>query len=178
MRLEPLGRRHRDGLLFAAAYDEIWAYLDEPTPRTRADVEALIHDAEQDRARRKRMPFAVLGATSDQVIGSVSLIDIRPEDRTVEIGWVWMTPGQWGTGASREAIFLLMRHAFETMGAIRVAYKTDVRNIRSRKAITSLGATQEGIFRNHRILSDGHVRDSVYYSVISEEWPTIRSRHS
>ena len=174
--LQPLGYQHTAGLLAAAAFDEIWTYLDEPTPRTIDDAKTLICDAEKEHARGGRIPFATLDTDSREVIGSISLIDIRPQDRAVEVGWAWLTPSRWSTGASREAIFLIMRHAFDTMGAIRVAYKTDSRNIRSRKSILSMGATQEGTFRNHRILSDGYIRDSIYYSVIREEWPAVRDR--
>lgn len=174
--LEPLGYQHTKELLVAAAYDEIWVYLDEPTPRTTEDATALIQDAKKDHARGTRLPFAIVGRDSGQVIGSISLIDIRQQDRAVEIGWAWITPSTWGTGASREAIFLLMRHAFDNMGAVRVAYKTDSRNARSRRSILGLGGTQEGVLRNHRILRNGYIRDSVYYSVIREEWQTIRER--
>jgi RimJ/RimL family protein N-acetyltransferase len=176
VRLEPLSYRHAAGLLAAAAYDEIWTYLDEPTPRVTGDVEALIRDAEEERANGARLPFATVDISSGQVIGSISLIDIRQRDRAVEIGWAWLTPSKWRVGASRDAVFLLMRHAFDTMGAIRVAYKTDSRNVRSQNSIMGMGATREGVFRNHRILSDGYVRDSVYYSVIREEWPAVRER--
>lgn len=87
-----------------------------------------------------------------------------------------MTPSHWRTGATREAAYLLMRHDFKTLGVIRVAFKTDSRNIRSQRAITGLGAAQEGVFRNHRILRDGHIRHSIYCSVIREEWPQVRNR--
>ena len=176
VRLEPLSYQHTAGLLAAAAYDSIWTYLDEPTPRTMEDAETLIRDAREDQARGVRLPFATIATDNDEIVGSISLIDIRQRDRAVEVGWAWLTPRRWGTGASREAIFLLMRHAFETMGVVRVAYKTDSRNTRSQNSIIGLGATKEGILRNHRILSDGYVRDSVYYSIIPEEWPAVRER--
>jgi N-acetyltransferase len=176
VRLEPLSYDHSADLLDAAMYDEVWTYLDEPTPRTVRDINALIRDAKEEHANGTRLPFAIIDSSNGRAIGSISLIDIRQQDRSVEIGWAWLTPSKWGIGAAREAIFLLMRHAFETMGTVRVAYKTDRRNHRSQRSITGIGATQEGIFRNHRILSDGYIRDSVYYSVIPEEWPTVRER--
>jgi RimJ/RimL family protein N-acetyltransferase len=107
---------------------------------------------------------------------STSYIDIRPSDRTPEIGWTWLTPGSSGTGANTEAKFLLMRHAFETLGAGRVAIKTDLRNVRSQRAIKRLGAHREGVWRNHRLLSTGRYRDSVFYSVIDSERPSIRDK--
>lgn len=176
VRLEPLTPAHGDGLLRAAAYDEIWTYLDEPTPRSAADAARLIDEAQGEFASGARLPFAVIEQNSDEVVGSISLIDIRRHDRSVEIGWMWFTPSVWRTGVSRESVFLLMRHAFESLGAIRVAYKTDSRNVASQRLILDMGGTYEGTFRNHRILSDGYVRDSLYYSVICSEWPLVRSR--
>ncbi|MET7749318.1 GNAT family protein [Micromonospora sp. NPDC005367] len=176
IRLEPLGPGHAEDLLAAAAYDEIWTYLDEPTPRTREAIGAFISDALQDQGRGQRLPFAVVDLHSGRAIGSTSYIDIRPNDRTLEIGWTWLTPSHWGTGANTEAKFLLMRHAFEVLGAGRVAIKTDLRNVRSQRAIERLGAHREGVWRNHRILSTGRYRDSVFYSVIDSEWPAIRDK--
>jgi RimJ/RimL family protein N-acetyltransferase len=177
VRLEPLGMVHADDLLVSAGYDEIWTYLDEPTPRRFEDIARLLSDALAESSDGNRMPFAIVDAATGQAIGSVSLIDIRPHDRAVEIGWAWLTPPRWGTGAYREAIYLLARHAFETMNAIRVVYKTDSRNIRSQRSIEALGGTREGVFRNHRILSDGYIRDSIYYSIIPAEWLAIRDRY-
>ncbi|HEY0698088.1 MAG TPA: GNAT family protein [Micromonospora sp.] len=176
VRLEPLGHQHADDLLTAAAYDEIWTYLDEPTPRTPQMIEELIRDARFDQERGVRLPFAIVNQATDKAVGSTSYIDIRPNDRTVEIGWTWLTPSQWGTGANTEAKFLLMRHAFEEHRAGRVAVKTDLRNERSQRAIERLGAVREGVWRNHRLLSTGAYRDSVFYSVIDDEWPTVRAR--
>lgn len=176
VRLEPLSLQHSSSLLAAAAYDEIWTYLDEPTPKCLEDAELLIRDAEHEHAKGARLPFAVVSMNSNQVVGSISLIDIRQHDRSVEIGWMWLTPKVWRTGVSRESVFLLMRHAFETMDVIRVAYKTDTRNVASQRLIRDMGGTEEGTFRNHRILSDGYIRDSVYYSIIPDEWPSVRDR--
>jgi RimJ/RimL family protein N-acetyltransferase len=176
VRLEPLGYPHAGGLLQAAAYDEIWTYLDEPTPQTEADITAFISDALDGQRKGTRLPFAVIRKHGEEVIGSTSYIDIRPADRTVEIGWTWLTPASWGTGANTECKYLLMCHAFESWHAGRVAIKTDAQNIRSRKAIEGLGATYEGTWRNHRLLSTGKYRDSAYYSVIDTEWPSVRER--
>lgn len=174
IRLEPLGLEHAADLLAAASHDEIWTYLDEPTPRTSEMIESLIRDALEDQSRGLRLPFAIIDIKTGRAVGSTSFIDIRPRDRSVEIGWTWITPGQWGTGANTEAKFLLMSHVFEKQDAGRVAIKTDLRNERSQKAIEKLGATREGVWRNHRILSDGSYRHSVYYSVIDSEWPAVR----
>jgi RimJ/RimL family protein N-acetyltransferase len=172
--LEPLGHQHASELLAAAQYDDIWTYLDEPTPRAIDDITAFINDALADRDHGSRLPFAIVDVASAVAVGSSSFIDIREADRGVEIGWTWMTPRVWGTGLNLEAKYLLLQHAFDDQGAIRVALKTDSRNTRSQKAIEALGAVREGIWRNHRILSTGRYRDSVYYSIIDSEWPAAR----
>ncbi|MET8350902.1 GNAT family protein [Micromonospora sp. NPDC005206] len=178
VRLEPLGYEHTDDLVAAAAFDEIWTYLDEPTPSSTQAVEALIRDALNEQERGSRIPFAIIDLGTNRAVGSSSYIDIRPQDRSVEIGWTWITPSHWGTGANTEAKFMLMRHAFEEHSAGRVAIKTDLRNERSERAIAKLGAVREGVWRNHRLLSTGRYRDSVFYSVIDSEWPQLRERLS
>lgn len=174
VRLEPLDMRHADELLAAAAYDEIWTYLDEPTPRSPAMIRALIDDAQEEQAGGRRLAFAIIATASGSAVGSTSYIDIRPHDRGLEIGWLWTTPSVWGAGINFEANYLLLRHAFDELGVIRVALKTDRRNVRSQRMIESLGAVREGIWRNHRILSTGFYRDTIYYSVIESEWTTVR----
>ena len=141
-------------------------------------MEALIRDALDEQKRGGRIPFAIVDLGTNRAVGSTSYIDIRPQDRTVEIGWTWITPSHWGTGANTEAKFMLMRHGFEEHSAGRVAIKTDLRNERSQRAIAKLGAVREGVWRNHRLLSAGRYRDSVFYSVIDSEWPQVRDRLS
>ena len=175
VRLEPLGPQHADDLAAFAGDERIWTYLDEPAPWDRAAVDTFIAAAQADQDRGVRLAYAVLDQTTSQAIGSTSYIDIRLADRGVEIGWTWMSPAAWGTGANTEAKYLLLEHAFDA-GAIRVAIKTDVRNVRSQRAIEHLGATREGVWRNHRILSTGDYRHSAYYSVIESEWPRVRDK--
>lgn len=176
VRLEPLGHEHATDLLEAASHDAIWTYLDEPTPRTISQIRALIDQAHDERASGVRLPFATVDSRTDRAVGSTSYINIRPQDRGVEIGWTWLTPSAWGTGINTETKYLLLRHAFEDLHAIRVAIKTDLRNVRSQRAILALGASTEGVWRNHCILSDGYRRSTVYYSVIDTEWPTVGTR--
>jgi RimJ/RimL family protein N-acetyltransferase len=171
--LEPLSMDHLEDLAIAARFDEIWSYLDEDTPRDKNPVKGLIEEALEEQSLGQRLPFAIRELNSGTVVGSVSFIDIQRQHHGLEIGWAWLTPPKWRSGLIREASYLLMEHAFETMKAIRVVFKTDLRNERSQRAILGLGAKQEGIFRNHRILRDGHVRTSIYYSVTSEDWPGL-----
>ena len=176
VRLEPLDVKHAADLTRAAADDRIWTYLDEPTPWTRDSVEAFIADALDEQARGLRLPLAIITLADERAIGSTSYLDLRPRDRGVEIGWTWTAPATWGSGINTEAKYLLLAHAFDQAGAIRVVLKTDERNQRSRRAIEALGATYEGTWRNHRILSDGHRRNSTFYSVIDTEWPAVKEQ--
>ena len=125
----------------------------------------------------ERLPNCQIIIDNDDgtAVGSTSYIDIRPNDRGVEIGWTWLTPSRWRTGINRETKYLLLRHAFEDQGAIRVALKTDIRNAASRRAIEALGAVHEGVWRNHRILRSGVYRDSAFYSIIDSEWPKMEA---
>ncbi|MGB2569283.1 GNAT family N-acetyltransferase [Micromonospora citrea] len=174
VQLEPLTFESTAELAEAANHAAIWTYLDEPTPSTSEAVSALVTEAVEEQDQGVRIPYIIRDRKTGAAVGSISFIDIQPRHRGVEIGWAWVTPEHWSTGAAREASYLLMRHAFETAGAIRVVFKTDSRNLRSQRAIEHLGATKEGVFRNHRILRDGHVRHSIFYSVTAEEWPEVR----
>jgi RimJ/RimL family protein N-acetyltransferase len=120
-------------------------------------------------------PFATCEARSGEVIGSTRFLSLRPDHRGLEIGWTWLTPSAWRTGANVEAKLLMMEHAFERMGCARVELKTDARNERSRAAMAALPAQFEGIHRKHRLLSDGSYRDSAWYSVVDHEWPAVRA---
>jgi RimJ/RimL family protein N-acetyltransferase len=174
VRLTPLDSTHLDDLVAAASDDRIWVYLDEATPRTPEAVATLIREALDDQSAGRRLPFAVIEVQTGRAVGSTSFIDIRPADRGVEIGWTWLSPETWGAGLNLEAKYLMLCHAFEVQAAIRVAIKTDARNGRSIAAIERLGAVREGTWRNHRVLSTGEYRDSVFFSVIEAEWPAVR----
>jgi RimJ/RimL family protein N-acetyltransferase len=162
--LEPLGRQHIDGLREAADDDRIWRWM-----LTR-DVEAWIADAL--RRSDDRQPFAVLHDGS--VVGSTSYMSLAPEHRRLEIGNTWMNPSMWSTGANVEAKYLLLRHAFEVVGCLRVEFKTDALNERARGALAALPAAFEGVHRRHMLVRGGERRDSAWYAVIDEDWPDVR----
>jgi RimJ/RimL family protein N-acetyltransferase len=121
------------------------------------------------------VPFVVRSANDGRVLGSTRFLSLQLDHLCAEIGWTWYARSTWGTGVNVETKLLLLGHAFETAGLRRVEFKTDARNERSRGALTALGAQFEGIFRKHRVLPGGGVRDSAYYSVIDDEWPAVRA---
>lgn len=174
-RLAPLDASHRDGLLAAATNPAIWRYmparLDQP-----AALDAWIAAANAEREAGASLVFAIVDVASGDAIGATRFMDIRPGDRGLEIGWTWLGVDHWRSPVNTECKFLLLQHAFETLGAIRVQLKTHRLNQRSRRAIERIGAQFEGILRNHYLLADGTYRDSAYYSVIESEWPAVR-RH-
>jgi RimJ/RimL family protein N-acetyltransferase len=129
-----------------------------------------------EQQRGVSLPFVIVDQASDQVIGSTRYANIERGHRRLEIGWTWLTPGYQRSGANTEAKLLLLTHAFDVLGAVRVELKTDSLNQKSRTAIARLGAVEEGTFRNHMIIpSTGRVRHTVYYSIIDSEWPPIKA---
>jgi N-acetyltransferase len=140
------------------------------------DMRAYVRAAIDEAASGTALPFVIADQETDRVIGSTRYADIVKAHRRLEIGWTWITPRYQGTAANTEAKFLLLSHAFESLGAMRVTFKTDALNVRSRMAILSLGATEEGTFRRHMICDDGRVRDSVYFSITDLDWPRIKAR--
>lgn len=174
VRLEPLRDDHLPGLASAAADARIWTWL----PRNFQDPASLrefVAAAAAQEAAGLEYAFAVVELPSGRIVGSTRYMDVASDDRGVEIGWTWYSPSVWGTHINPEAKLLLLRHAFETWRAIRVYFKTDERNERSRAAIEKLGARFEGVLRNHRIRPDGSHRGSAVYSIIDSEWPQIES---
>jgi RimJ/RimL family protein N-acetyltransferase len=163
--LEPLGPEHAEGLRTAAADERTWRWM------VTTDVEAWIADAYRDSADRQ--PFAVL--RDGEVVGSTSYMALAPEHRRLEIGNTWMHPSTWGSGANTEAKYLLLRHAFEELGCLRVEFKTDALNERARGALAALPAEFEGIHRRHMLVRGGERRDSAWYAVIVDDWPEVRA---
>jgi N-acetyltransferase len=171
--LEPFAKDHVEELWEAAQAPEIWAWLADLHRRERFDrwVELTLEAA---RAGREG-PFTTRDAGNREAIGSSRYLNVRSADRVVEIGWTWLNPSAWRSGANVEAKLMMMRHAFEKLECVRVEFKTDARNERSRAALAALPAQFEGIMRNHMIVPDVGQRDSAYYSVIDSEWPEVRS---
>lgn len=175
IQLEPLNRQHAAELSVAGAEAEIWKYMlyGEVTDLKR--MEAWVEDIIGRAIGGKELPFAVLDLASGRIIGATRFLDIRAKDHGVEIGGTWYASDFRQTYVNPEAKYLLMRHAFEILGCVRVQFKTDSRNKRSIAALQKLGAKQEGVFRNHLILEEGVIRDSVFFSVIDKEWPEIKT---
>lgn len=174
--IEPLRLDHAAGLLAAADMDEVFAWLPYPRPAGIVQAEAWIEDALADRSADRRFPFAVLNAVEGSVIGSTSYWDFDAHNAQVEIGSTWLSRTSWGTGRNAEAKLLLMAHAFETLELERVAFRTDIRNDRSQRAIERLGASKEGVHRHEMRRRDGSWRDSVHYSILRSEWPEAKDR--
>ncbi len=173
--LEPLETRHEE-LLFEVAGDErIWRWMPPNSGESRDAFHAWIERALEEAEAGIRVPFATLDKNSGEPIGSTSYLALRPEHLSVEIGWTWLSPSFWKTGANVEAKLLMLEHAFETLGCRRVEFKTDSRNERSRKAMEALPAKFEGILRQHMVVRNGERRDSAYYSVTDGEWPEVKA---
>lgn len=170
--LEPLTEENAEELREAARAPEIWDWLANLNERERFDrwLELTFAAA---RAGTEG-PFLTREAASGEAVGSSRYLNVRPADRVVEIGWTWLNPRAWRTGANVEAKLLMLEHAFETLGCVRVEFKTDSRNERSRAALAAIPAQFEGVLRNHMIVPDVGRRDSAYYSVIDTEWPDVR----
>jgi len=172
VRLEPLEERHRELVRPAAQHPEIFTVT---TSALGPLFDPYIDNALKRSASGPELAFVVWHKAMDRPVGMTRYLNIEEPHRKLEIGSTWYEPSVWAGAVNPECKLLLMRHAFERLGFNRVEYKTDLRNARSRAAILKLGAKQEGILRKHMIMADGHVRDSVYFSVIDEEWPGVKA---
>ena len=143
--------------------------------RTRAEFAVWMEDALDVQSRRAAAPFVTTDAASGRVIGSTRLATLRPEHRSLEIGWTWLTPSAWGTGANVEAKLLLLTRAFDELDCVRVEFKTDAGNERSRAALAAIPAEFEGVHRKHMLVRGGERRDSAWYSVVDDEWPAVKA---
>lgn len=176
VRLEPLAEAHVPDLAAVGLDPDIWRYMLYGDIDNEEKMLGFVRDLLARQARGTDLPFAVISQESGRAIGCTRYLDIRPRDRGLEIGGTWYGRAYRRTAVNTECKYLLLRHAFEVLGCIRVQFKTDLRNERSQRAIERLGAVREGVLRNHMITPDGTVRHSVYYSIIDAEWPTVKAR--
>jgi N-acetyltransferase len=173
VRLEPLSEAHRDDLLAAAAEDPAtFRYMGTDLSVGEAAWPAYLADA----LRPEYVAWATVDAASGRAIGASRFGDIAPEHGRVEIGWTWIAPSHQRSATNTEAKLLQLGYAFDELGATRVALKTDGRNLRSQAAIERLGAQREGTLRRHMRTPDGFIRDTVYFSILAEEWPAVKAR--
>lgn len=171
--LEPLSEAHRDALWEAAQAAEIWQWTTRIAD-SQEDFDAWIEDSLSASRDQARQAFATLDFHRDVAVGSTSYHHFRPHDGVIEIGSTWLNPRAWGTGVNAEAKLLMLQYAFETLGCVRVEFKTDVRNARSRAALAALPAQFEGVLRKQINIPGIGVRDSAFFSVVDDEWPGVR----
>ncbi len=177
VRLVPLSQDHTLPLLQEAQDPHIWEWWSKTPPTDERTLRRSIDDLLAERNRGTALPFTIeYVPEGHRLVGMTRFMEIRREHRRVEIGGSWLPARLWGTGVNVEAKYLLLRHAFEQEGVERVELKTDVRNLRSQKAMEKIGAVREGVLRHHMRLPDGTYRDSVYYSILLPEWTEVRGR--
>jgi len=170
VRLEPLDLAHLDDLCTVGLDQELWRWIPNRL-RNREDMRRYIDTALREQGAGASLPFAVIHRESGRAIGSTRYGNINLPNKRVEIGWTWYAPAFQRTPVNTECKLLLLTHAFEQLGMIRVEFKTDGLNERSRNALSRIGAVQEGIFRKHLICESGRIRDTVYFSILDSEWP-------
>ncbi|HET7169613.1 MAG TPA: GNAT family N-acetyltransferase, partial [Candidatus Limnocylindrales bacterium] len=175
IRMEPLDERHLDDLARVAVDDTVFRWI-TALPMDDAALRAWFDQARANAAATTEVPFATVDRATDRAVGSTRFMSIAPEHRRLEIGWTWLGTAFQRSGINREAKLLQMTHAFESLGAERVEFKTHAHNERSRSALLGIGATFEGVLRQHMILGDGSHRDSAYYGVLAADWPAVKAR--
>jgi N-acetyltransferase len=174
VRLEPLAWKHADDLWEASRDPRVWRWLPIVQPQTRNEWQGWVDDALGRVADGLDLAFATVLVATGEAVGSTRFLALRPEHRSLEIGWTWLAPAAWSTGANTEAKLLQLEHAFDVLGCRRVEFKTDALNERARPALAALPAVFEGIHRKHMLVRDGQNRDSAWYSVVDDEWPVVR----
>jgi RimJ/RimL family protein N-acetyltransferase len=172
-RLEPLSSDHLNGLADVGLEPAIWRWM-PLTMSSREDLAGFIDAALAGQAAGREQAFATIERSSGRVVGSTRYLNIEPAHRRLEIGYTWLAPAWQKTAINSDAKLLMLDHAFGELGANRVEFKTDARNEPSRNALLGIGATFEGIFRRHMIVQQGQLRDSAYFSIIVDEWPSVR----
>lgn len=176
VRLVPPDFKYVDDLVDAAQPNEIWEFIATVPGQSREEMRAWIDAAIKETQNGTRIWFIIIRKSDNRAIGATSYMDIHRQDRGLEIGGTWITTSAWRTPINTECKYLLLRHAFETLGCIRAQLKTDARNVRSQKAIERLGAVKEGVLRKHMLTRTGYIRDSVMYSIVDTEWQAVKAR--
>lgn len=166
---------HHSDLSEVGLAPDLWRWIPIPV-RTSAEMATYIETALAEQAAGKSLPFAQIDRATGKAIGSTRYMNIESAHRRLEIGCTWIAPAWQRTAINTESKYLLLRHAFETLGCIRVELKTDSLNDRSRAAIRRIGAVEEGTFRNHMLVAGGRVRHTVYFSIIDSEWPAAKAQ--
>ncbi|SEC68595.1 GNAT family protein [Paenibacillus sp. GP183] len=173
--LIPIETSHTHDLFEAGNDARIWKGIMEPI-ESLVSAQSMITQALEDKKQNGSLPFSVFDKESNKIVGSTRLFDFWPSHRQLEIGHTWYNPGVWRTRVNTECKYLLLMHSFEVLDMVRVQIKTDLRNTGSQAAITRLGAVKEGVLRQHKIMFDGYIRDTVMFSVIDREWPSVKAR--
>lgn len=174
VKLEPLSEAHIPDLARVGLEEKIWRFMRYGKMETSEQMSAWVHELLELQVMGTDLPFAVIHLATGHAIGATRYLNIEHVDRSVEIGGTWYGLDYQGTLVNTECKYLLLRHAFEVLGCVRVWFKTDRRNLRSQHAIERLGAVKEGVLRNHMILPNGYIRDSVVYSILPQEWPPVK----
>lgn len=175
VKLEPLSEDHIPDLAIAGGDESIWEHMLYGMVTSEERMRQWVHNMLELQAAGTDLPFAVIFIETGHAIGCTRYMEIHRYDRGLEIGGTWYGVDYQRTGVNTECKYLLLRHAFEVLRCIRVQFKTDLRNVRSQRALERIGAVKEGILRNHKILPDGRIRHSVYYSIIDSEWPAVKA---
>jgi N-acetyltransferase len=175
VRLEPLRITHAPALYAASRDPQIWAYLAYPQPRSLADMEHHIATFLAEERAGARLPFAVINRHSGRAVGETGYHDILRKEHGLEIGVTWLASSLQRTGVNTESKYLLLCHAFETLDAVRVQFRTRMANVKAQRAIERLGAVREGVLRNSLPMPDGSYSDRILYSIIASEWPAVKA---
>jgi RimJ/RimL family protein N-acetyltransferase len=174
--LEPLSKAHIPALAAAGKDESIWKYMVYGNLSSLDSMGKWVDDLLRSQASGTDLPFTVVHKKSGIIIGATRFLEMRPLHRSLEIGGTWYTPEYQGTSVNPECKYLMLKYAFEQMKCIRVQFKADLRNDHSIHAIERVGAIREGVLRNHMVLADGTIRDSVIFSILDREWPDVKIR--
>jgi RimJ/RimL family protein N-acetyltransferase len=176
VRMEPLAERHREGLREALSDPAVWRWTRIDASASTPAFDGWFDEALELTSARREFAFATVGVDGGRPVGTSRYLAFRPDDRGLEIGWTLVSPGSWGGGANSAAKLLMLDHAFSRLGCARVEFKTDARNERARAALAALPSTFEGVFRKHMLMCGGRWRDSAWYAVTDDDWPSVREQ--